>query len=158
MLSSRSAKGVRSFVTGHPHECWLGQISACPVPVTWIWARTSGEGSETGCGVSCASRRDRRAGRSRRAWPLCRRACDRPRSGGRRSGGGLPARRRRTVRQAGAWRAHRRRSEEHTSELQSPVHLVCRLLLEKKQKKKDHYLLLSKQSTTSTNHAHNHQD
>src|SRR5438876_3658086 len=27
------------------------------------------------------------------------------------------------------------RSEEHTSELQSPVHLVCRLLLEKK---KDH--------------------
>src|SRR5690348_17386271 len=30
----------------------------------------------------------------------------------------------------------RRRSEEHTSELQSPVHLVCRLLLEKKKKKK----------------------
>src|SRR5438876_8425936 len=29
----------------------------------------------------------------------------------------------------------RRRSEEHTSELQSPVHLVCRLLLEKKKKK-----------------------
>src|SRR5690348_17759564 len=28
------------------------------------------------------------------------------------------------------------RSEEHTSELQSPVHLVCRLLLEKKKKKK----------------------
>src|SRR5690348_17587533 len=26
----------------------------------------------------------------------------------------------------------RQRSEEHTSELQSPVHLVCRLLLEKK--------------------------
>src|SRR4051794_932106 len=26
----------------------------------------------------------------------------------------------------------RTRSEEHTSELQSPVHLVCRLLLEKK--------------------------
>src|SRR5690348_17517407 len=29
------------------------------------------------------------------------------------------------------------RSEEHTSELQSPVHLVCRLLLEKKKKKQD---------------------
>src|SRR6267154_5707810 len=29
----------------------------------------------------------------------------------------------------------RPRSEEHTSELQSPVHLVCRLLLEKKKKK-----------------------
>src|SRR5690348_17617748 len=28
------------------------------------------------------------------------------------------------------------RSEEHTSELQSPVHLVCRLLLEKKKKTK----------------------
>src|SRR5438552_14502706 len=30
------------------------------------------------------------------------------------------------------------RSEEHTSELQSPDHLVCRLLLEKKKKKKKH--------------------
>src|SRR5258708_18010614 len=30
----------------------------------------------------------------------------------------------------------RDRSEEHTSELQSPDHLVCRLLLEKKKKKK----------------------
>src|SRR5207244_8647361 len=29
---------------------------------------------------------------------------------------------------------HRLRSEEHTSELQSPDHLVCRLLLEKKNK------------------------
>src|SRR5437762_9154966 len=28
----------------------------------------------------------------------------------------------------------RRRSEEHTSELQSPMYLVCRLLLEKKKK------------------------
>src|SRR5258708_31949166 len=28
-----------------------------------------------------------------------------------------------------------KRSEEHTSELQSPDHLVCRLLLEKKKKK-----------------------
>src|SRR5438552_14019967 len=31
-------------------------------------------------------------------------------------------------------RAGRSRSEEHTSELQSPDHLVCRLLLEKKKK------------------------
>src|SRR5687768_17998947 len=29
-----------------------------------------------------------------------------------------------------------KRSEEHTSELQSRLHLVCRLLLEKKKKKK----------------------
>src|SRR5216684_6532632 len=36
------------------------------------------------------------------------------------------------------------RSEEHTSELQSRLHLVCRLLLEKKKKK-------NKQSQTYTN-------
>src|SRR5690554_7065396 len=33
--------------------------------------------------------------------------------------------------------AHCKRSEEHTSELQSRPHLVCRLLLEKKKKKKN---------------------
>src|SRR2546427_2287350 len=32
----------------------------------------------------------------------------------------------------------KRRSEEHTSELQSQSNLVCRLLLEKKKKKKSH--------------------
>src|SRR2546422_2094753 len=37
----------------------------------------------------------------------------------------------RTVREAVGSRV-RRRSEEHTSELQSRLHLVCRLLLEKK--------------------------
>src|SRR5438552_15339766 len=44
-----------------------------------------------------------------------------------------------TTRSSGSWgRASRRghRSEEHTSELQSPDHLVCRLLLEKKKKQK----------------------
>src|SRR5437762_5079591 len=35
-----------------------------------------------------------------------------------------------------ASRAPAIRSEEHTSELQSPMYLVCRLLLEKKKKKK----------------------
>src|SRR2546426_1693977 len=36
------------------------------------------------------------------------------------------------------WREHGfiERSEEHTSELQSPCNLVCRLLLEKKKKRK----------------------
>src|SRR5438876_3723806 len=34
------------------------------------------------------------------------------------------------------------RSEEHTSELQSPVHLVCRLLLEKKNKDNYKYCCL----------------
>src|SRR5215208_8201676 len=42
------------------------------------------------------------------------------------------------------WRGHSRsgwisRSEEHTSELQSRGHLVCRLLLEKKKKKRSQY-------------------
>src|SRR5438876_3254037 len=47
--------------------------------------------------------------------------------------GGTPGsltRRSAVVRSAAS--AKRIRSEEHTSELQSPVHLVCRLLLEKK--------------------------
>src|SRR5438552_7771604 len=36
----------------------------------------------------------------------------------------------------GPTRRREPRSEEHTSELQSPDHLVCRLLLEKKKRKK----------------------
>src|SRR6266487_2454937 len=39
------------------------------------------------------------------------------------------------------------RSEEHTSELQSPVHLVCRLLLEKKKKTTSSLSLLLKTQT-----------
>src|SRR5256885_8380235 len=35
-------------------------------------------------------------------------------------------------------RSYANRSEEHTSELQSPCNLVCRLLLEKKKKKQTH--------------------
>src|SRR2546426_5928588 len=42
------------------------------------------------------------------------------------------------------------RSEEHTSELQSPCNLVCRLLLEKKKKKKKHT------SNRSIRHIHCH--
>src|SRR5438552_10049272 len=56
--------------------------------------------------------------------PCCRSACpsgDRPRRAG-----PLPV----------LGRPVEKRSEEHTSELQSPDHLVCRLLLEKKKKKK----------------------
>src|SRR6266481_7727735 len=37
------------------------------------------------------------------------------------------------------------RSEEHTSELQSQFHLVCRLLLEKKKKQTTKTILLKKQ-------------
>src|SRR5258708_20537354 len=36
-------------------------------------------------------------------------------------------------------RSQDQRSEEHTSELQSPDHLVCRLLLEKKKKRNKRY-------------------
>src|SRR6266702_8995253 len=39
-----------------------------------------------------------------------------------------------------------RRSEEHTSELQSRGHLVCRLLLEKKKKKKNTYISRKKKT------------
>src|SRR6266498_6124771 len=39
------------------------------------------------------------------------------------------------------------RSEEHTSELQSRPHLVCRLLLEKKKKKKPQHLIIKKKKT-----------
>src|SRR5687768_17707567 len=39
-------------------------------------------------------------------------------------------------RRHGRFRRSAARSEEHTSELQSRLHLVCRLLLEKKKKKK----------------------
>src|SRR5258708_24105434 len=46
----------------------------------------------------------------------------------------------RRLRSEGGWRSDpRRRSEEHTSELQSPDHLVCRLLLEKKKKHYKHH-------------------
>src|SRR6267143_6608268 len=40
------------------------------------------------------------------------------------------------------------RSEEHTSELQSQFHLVCRLLLEKKKKKKEEKINKNKKKTT----------
>src|SRR5256885_11743253 len=42
-----------------------------------------------------------------------------------------------------ALRIRQRRSEEHTSELQSPCNLVCRLLLEKKKKITPLYITMS---------------
>src|SRR5690348_17779758 len=61
----------------------------------------------------------------------------RRRQGNRRPGRGRAARRASAGTLQGQGRAlpgRAGRSEEHTSELQSPVHLVCRLLLEKKKK------------------------
>src|SRR6266581_7695393 len=40
-----------------------------------------------------------------------------------------------------------RRSEEHTSELQSPVHLVCRLLLEKKKPQQKLFIIKLEKKT-----------
>src|SRR5689334_23785196 len=44
----------------------------------------------------------------------------------------------------------RGRSEEHTSELQSQFHLVCRLLLEKKKNNKVHFFFLMETKTGRT--------
>src|SRR5256885_6909978 len=44
------------------------------------------------------------------------------------------------------------RSEEHTSELQSPCNLVCRLLLEKKKIKKICHQRSPSQASTSSSH------
>src|SRR5207253_10688589 len=83
-----------------------------------------------------------RSGRARRRWPpplslagsegarrhLVRQP-DRSRMG---AASRLPSRPRRASRRQARLSAVSRRSEEHTSELQSRGHLVCRLLLEKK--------------------------
>src|SRR5437762_12264213 len=64
------------------------------------------------------------------ALPICARALD-----GRGAAGEQPARDAcsdRGAQRRAAPRDHCKRSEEHTSELQSPMYLVCRLLLEKK--------------------------
>src|SRR3989449_3462865 len=45
-----------------------------------------------------------------------------------------------------------RRSEEHTSELQSRLHLVCRLLLEKKNKQKQRQKNVEVRSQIALNH------
>src|SRR2546422_3709185 len=65
------------------------------------------------------------ARRPRRSSPWCRGSSPRRCAIRSRADWPAPARRRRPL----------SRSEEHTSELQSRLHLVCRLLLEKKKKK-----------------------
>src|SRR2546429_3117212 len=68
-------------------------------------------------------------------------------------GSGAPGRARDRGR-VGRVAGERRRSEEHTSELQSRLHLVCRLLLEKKKKNTHarHLLLSHPASVISTHH------
>src|SRR5215213_11586285 len=79
----------------------------------------------------CLARRRRQRARHPRGGRLARRAV------AARGAGGAPPRTR--VRGPG-----RRRSEEHTSELQSLTNLVCRLLLEKKKKKNTQNLFKKK--------------
>src|SRR2546429_3585951 len=55
-----------------------------------------------------------------------------------RRGASLPSRARRPDDAHGRRAVRHPRSEEHTSELQSRLHLVCRLLLEKKKKNNIH--------------------
>src|SRR5438876_7697963 len=57
---------------------------------------------------------------------------------------------------SGSHAAYLSRSEEHTSELQSPVHLVCRLLLEKKKKKKKTTNLTREQHLNNPTHTNTH--
>src|SRR2546422_7716030 len=71
-----------------------------------------------------------------------------PAAGGRRARQGLALRPRAAAPRGAA------RSEEHTSELQSRLHLVCRLLLEKK--KKNHYTLQPVDAEPPTMDTHSH--
>src|SRR2546426_1605447 len=50
------------------------------------------------------------------------------------------------------------RSEEHTSELQSPCNLVCRLLLEKKKKQKKKRQVRPLTTLSKSIHEHRHSD
>src|SRR2546426_2550893 len=50
------------------------------------------------------------------------------------------------------------RSEEHTSELQSPCNLVCRLLLEKKKKKRSNIQIKEKNDCVCASRTSHHGD
>src|SRR5256885_4057379 len=51
-------------------------------------------------------------------------------------------------------RTKKKRSEEHTSELQSPCNLVCRLLLEKKKKKISHTYTILREAIDAQKEKH----
>src|SRR2546429_2901252 len=83
-----------------------------------------------------SSRRARPPSRAPRRWPPARsRRWRRPRSG-----------------------RSRTRSEEHTSELQSRLHLVCRLLLEKKKNSLSRRLLYNYRAARLRHARHHHND
>src|SRR6478735_10809364 len=102
------------------------------VPAIAVWAKVSA--TSTPSGAAARNQRRRRCVRvtGARILQAAPRWCGRDRrhsAGGSGVGGGVggdPGRRLGAAGVAGV------RSEEHTSELQSPCNLVCRLLLEKK--------------------------
>src|SRR5207244_10095861 len=99
-----------SILWASPRQLSTGAPGAfCARPC--FWGLLHGHSRQNRPSRSLCSR-VRRASRARRCR-LPRRACCRP----------------------SRKRTRSLRSEEHTSELQSPDHLVCRLLLEKKKKK-----------------------
>src|SRR6266498_1236083 len=121
----------------------LKSQEALRLPRNWRGAGTTSSSSRLTC---CP-----------RSWPTRKGWCSRcSRSSGsslgsfatgpKRSSTGSPrsTARRRTCtsprRRVTSWRGRSPRSEEHTSELQSRPHLVCRLLLEKKKEKKSKHL------------------
>src|SRR2546422_5092476 len=91
--------------------------------------RTSRSLGQPGC---CSSSRSRGHSAS------CGETVLPPRHAGEEVGAADPQERHREPCNQGSAQPKRVRSEEHTSELQSRLHLVCRLLLEKKKKKNTH--------------------
>src|SRR5256885_4008275 len=123
--------GIRDYKVTGVQTCALPIYRARPyagrlrgVPAAGAWRGCRGPGCRQRAGPGLRCLRDPRLGR-----------------GLHHHGGRLPA------------RAAGPRSEEHTSELQSPCNLVCRLLLEKKKKKKPyqcpHPRLTNPTSTTA---------
>src|SRR5690625_7040520 len=112
-ISVRSMKTTRSSTSAGTRE-WCGATNSAPTGVSERLPIQTGS-SRQAPGVW-------RGWESSRTWCICRIAC--PESSPERSIAAIID------------RVNSRRSEEHTSELQSRGHLVCRLLLEKKKKTK----------------------
>src|SRR2546426_2044329 len=116
--------------------------AACSVSTTITGFAPRRSASATSTCRTAASRSPVTNGTSGFATPAFSRGAGRRGTTGARRGGGAP---RGEPRDRGGYGAGssarpvgRHRSEEHTSELQSPCNLVCRLLLEKKKNKNKH--------------------
>src|SRR5690242_21606291 len=85
------------------------------------------------------------------ALPISRPSLPAPSNGQRKRGDGRGSSER--LRGRSTWTKCLRRSEEHTSELQSHVNLVCRLLLEKKKRKQ--HTIMNIEEQVYHRHGHN---